>query len=100
MKNRFSAIIASSLVALSLLGCSSVNPFSEPKETRRSPADPFEKDATYRSTGVRECDEVSDLIEAELNSSEDNFIVKAAKATVLNRIKDNIRDSVEKNKND
>ena len=47
-----------------------------------------------------ECDEVSDLIEAELNNSDDNFVVKAVKATALNRIKDGIRESVEKNKND
>jgi hypothetical protein len=41
-----------------------------------------------------------DAIEAELNNSDDNFIVKAGKATVLNRIKDSIKESVEKNPND
>jgi hypothetical protein len=39
-------------------------------------------------------------IEAELNNSEDDFVTKAVKATVLNRIKDSIRQSVEENKSD
>jgi hypothetical protein len=106
MKNTFSAYIVLALLIVSGIGCSSINPFSGPAGTER-PAG--ERPATDRAvdktlgrttTGVRECDEVSDLIEAELNNSEDNFIVKAAKATILNRIKDGIRESVEKNKND
>ena len=39
-------------------------------------------------------------IEDELNNTEDNVWVKAAKATFLNRIKDSIRDSVKENKSD
>ncbi|MEO5859140.1 MAG: hypothetical protein ABIR33_09350 [Pyrinomonadaceae bacterium] len=48
--------------------------------------------------GVPECDEVMDLINAEMNNPDDDFVTKAVKATILNRIKDGIRDSVEKNK--
>jgi hypothetical protein len=50
--------------------------------------------------GVPECDQVIDAIEAEMNNPDDNFVVKAAKATILNRIKDGIRESVEQNQND
>lgn len=50
--------------------------------------------------GVPECDEVMDLINAEMNNPDDDFVTKAVKATVLNRIKDGIRDSVEQNKTD
>ncbi len=50
--------------------------------------------------GVPECDEVIDLINAEMNNPDDDFVTKAVKATVLNRIKDGIRDSVEQNKTD
>ncbi len=49
--------------------------------------------------GIPECDEVMDLVQAELDSSDDNFVTKAVKATVLNRIKDGIREGVEKNRN-
>jgi hypothetical protein len=50
--------------------------------------------------GVPECDEVINLINAEMNNPDDDFVTKAVKATVLNRIKDGIRDSVERNKTD
>lgn len=50
--------------------------------------------------GVPECDEVMDAIEAELSNSEDDFVTKAIKATILNRIKDSIKQSVEENKSD
>lgn len=50
--------------------------------------------------GVPECDEVIDLINAEMNNPDDNFITKAAKQTILNRIKDGIRENVEQNKTD
>jgi hypothetical protein len=85
------------------LGCSSINPFSGSKDTGTT------KDKTLTDKGVDitvgrskigvpECDEVSDLIEAELNNPDDNFVTKAVKATVLNRIKDSLRESVEQNK--
>src|SRR6187549_1575776 len=50
--------------------------------------------------GIPECDEVINAIDAELNNPDDNFVVKAAKATALNRIKDSIRESIEQNQND
>lgn len=50
--------------------------------------------------GVRECNEVMDEIEVELNNSEDDFVTKAVKATILNRIKDGIKQSVEENSTD
>ena len=50
--------------------------------------------------GVPECDRILDAIELELNNPEDNFVLKAAKATALNRIKDGIRQKIEQNPND
>ncbi len=50
--------------------------------------------------GIPECDQVMDSIEAELNNAEDNFALKAAKAVVLNRFRDSIRESFEQNPND
>ncbi|PYS89025.1 MAG: hypothetical protein DMF62_08350 [Acidobacteria bacterium] len=109
MRNRASALLPLSLIAVVVLGCSSINPFSRSKEQPHASSEPKERSTTdkavdktigHTTTGVPECDEVSDLIEAELNNSDDNFVVKAVKATALNRIKDGIRESVEKNKND
>jgi hypothetical protein len=42
---------------------------------------------------------VLDAIEAELNNPDDNFVVRAAKATALNQIKDSIRQELEQNTN-
>ncbi len=50
--------------------------------------------------GVPECDEVVDMLTAEMNNPDDNFVVKAGKSMVLNKIKQSIKESVEKNKND
>ena len=109
MRNRVSGLLALSLIVVVALGCSAANPFSRSKEQPQTNTEPKEHSTTDKAvdktigqttTGVPECDEVSDLIEAELNDSDDNFVVKAVKATALNRIKDGIREGVEKNKND
>ena len=40
------------------------------------------------------------MLSAEANNPDDNFVTKAIKATVLNKIKESIKKSVEENKND
>jgi len=109
MRNRFSIVFAGAILMASVLGCSSINPFSGPAETGNMPPNQKEKTTTDKVVdttvgtsriGVPECDEVMDLIEAEANNPDDDFVTKAVKATVLNRIKDGIRESVEKNKQD
>ena len=105
MRNRSSFIVVLFIVGAIGLGCSSINPFSGSKDTGttkdKSLTDKGVDVTVGRSKiGVPECDEVTDLIEAEMNNPDDNFVTKAVKATFLNRIKDGIRDSVEKNKQD
>lgn len=73
---------------------------SQPGNANRSVSDRAIDSAIGRSNvGVPECDAVLDAIELELNNPDDNFVVKAAKATVLNRIKDGIRQEIERNAN-
>lgn len=50
--------------------------------------------------GVPECDEVMDFFEAEANNPDDDFVTKAVKATVLNKMKEQFRKSLEENKTD
>lgn len=109
MKNKFTSVFALVVLAIIVLGCSSVNPFAGSKETANAPTTGKEKTTTDKvvdttvgtsKIGVPECDEVMDLIEAEANNPDDDFVTKAVKATVLNRIKDGIRENVEKNKQD
>ena len=73
---------------------------SQPTNANGSMSDRAIDTAIGRSNvGVPACDGVLDAIELELNNPDDNFVVKAAKATALNRIKDNIRKEIERNPN-
>ena len=100
MKNVSTFIIAISALLVLATGCSSLNPFSESSSnSNKTLSDKAVDTAVGESKiGVPECDEVIDLINAEMNNPDDDFVTKAVKATVLNRIKDGIRDSVEQNK--
>jgi|SRR5687768_9432671 len=104
MRNKYSLIAVLLILAVLGLGCSSINPFSgsDAGPTKDKSITDKGVDVTVGRSkiGVPECDEVSDLIEAEMNNPDDNFVTKAVKATILNRIKDGIRESVEKNKDD
>ena len=106
MRNKYSFIFALLILAAVGLGCSSINPFSGSKDSNNTTKDKSLTDKGVDVTvgrskiGVPECDEVIDRVEAEMNNPDDNFVTKAVKATVLNRIKDGIRESVEKNKQD
>ena len=106
MRNKLFALLALSLLVAVVLGCGSINPFSSKSKTNSSQAS--NKTLTDKgvdtvvgeeSTGVPECDEVMDMIAAETNNPDDNFVTKAIKATFLNKIKESIKKSIEENKN-
>lgn len=107
MKNWLSIAAAGALL-LAVLGCGSLNPFggrsssnsSSSSDNRTITDDAVDTTVGKSKIGVPECDEVMDLIDAEMNNLDDDFVTKAIKATVLNRIKDGIRENVEKNKTD
>jgi hypothetical protein len=106
MNNKSTFLIVVVILSMLALGCSSLNPFSgsssgSSSNDNKTLTDKAVDTAVGESKiGVPECDEVMDLINAEMNNPDDNFITKAAKQTILNRIKDGIRDSVEQNKTD
>lgn len=110
MKNKYAVISVGMVLILAALGCGIGNPFgggrTDSGNTNESPRDKTLTDKAVDITvgeskiGIRECDEVMNAVTAELNNSNDDFVTKAIKATVLNRIKDGIRESVEKNKSD
>ena len=94
------------LLIVSVLGCSSINPFSD-KGKKTSPT-ASNKSLTDKgvdtvvgdeTTGIPECDEVMDMIAAEANNPDDGYIVKAGKALFLNKIKESIKKGIEENKN-
>ena len=103
MKNTSSLVIVLLILIAAVLGCSSINPLAgKPDNTsNKTWTDEGVDTVVGESTiGVAECDEVMDMLTAELNNPEDNFVTKAGKGFVLNKIKDAIKQSVEENKGD
>ena len=104
MKN-LKSIFLVALIIIATLGCGIVDRVQRevtgPSNSNKSVSDRAVDTAVGESKiGVPECDEVIELINAEMNNPDDDFVTKAVKQTVLNRIKDGIRDSVEQNKTD
>ncbi len=104
MKNKFTFALVFALLITAVLGCSSINPLADKGKTPASNKSLTDKGVDTvvgeEKIGVAECDEVVDMLTAEMNNPDDNFVVKAGKAMVLNKIKQSIKESVEKNKND
>ena len=106
MKNQFVIVIVCTMLIAAVLGCSSINPFSEKgKKTSPSSANKSLTDKGVdtvvgeETTGVPECDDVMEMLAAEANNPDDNFVTKAIKATFLNKIKESIKKAIEDNKN-
>lgn len=104
MKNTIFSSLAFTILLLTVLGCSSINPFTDKSGQTNSNKSLTDKAVDTavgeEKIGIPECDEVIDAITAELNNPDDNFITKAGKAVVLNKIKESIKASVEENKGD
>lgn len=105
MKNKLTILIVCSFLIAVVLGCSSINPFSEKGQRGKTESNKTLTDKGVdtvvgeETTGVPECDEVLNMLAAEANNPDDNFVTKAVKATFLNRIKESIKKSVEESKN-
>ena len=102
MKNKVSCGMALMALLVVVLGCSSITDrLSESNASNKSLTDQAVDTAVGESTtGVPECDEVMNMLAAEMNNPDDNFVTKAGKGYVLNKIKEGIKQSIEKNKND
>ena len=109
MKNSLQLLLILGVLMLVGLGCSLLGGSENPQTTEANRTSEANKSLSDRAvdetvgrlnTGIPECDEVLNAIEGELNNPDDNFVVKAAKATVLNRIKDSIRESLQQNTGD
>ena len=47
--------------------------------------------------GIRECDEVVEILNGQINDPDDNFVTKALKRTMLNQFRDQLKKSLEQN---
>ncbi|MBX3283134.1 MAG: hypothetical protein KF756_11725 [Acidobacteria bacterium] len=110
MKQNIFAVAALLALFFVILGCGSLNPLSSKRSsdgkespTTSKPGSGSQPKAdappsTGETSGIPECDEAIDIINRETNNPDDNFITRATKATILNRVKDGIKKAVEESK--
>lgn len=53
-----------------------------------------------KKIGIVECDEALEILTAQANDPNDNFVTKAVKKTALNTFRDHVRKSLEESKTD
>ena len=53
-----------------------------------------------KKIGIAECDEAMDILTAQAENPDDNFVTKAVKKTALNTFRDQLKKSLEDNKTD
>lgn len=53
-----------------------------------------------KKIGIAECDEALEILAAQANDPNDNFVTKAVKKTALNTFRDQLKQQLENNKTD
>lgn len=119
MKNKSILTVAFIVLFLSVLGCSSLNPFSDssqPANTATSNTRTANNSANKEKTlpdkaidtalgeekiGVQECDELLDSLAEMAKSPEDEgYLMGAARRALLNKVRTSVKQAIEDNKND
>jgi len=103
MKNSFHLCCVLTILLVFGLSCSRIGRAENPStpESNKSLTDrAVDVAAGDEKIGVPECDEVVDLLNAEINNRDDDFVTKAVKATALNKFKEKFREAIEENKTD
>lgn len=101
MRNRFGLCTAAALALTAGIACSSVTemiPGMGPSNGSSNPASNPET-MLREKTGVPECDELIDFFADESKFKDDNYVTRAAKEYFFNKIRQAIKESIEKNKN-
>ena len=112
MKN-LSALLISGFLLLTVLGCGitdrvqntldkrTSNSNSTPvNDSNKSIGDQATENILREKTGVAECDELLDWVADQTKGNDDNFISKGVKEYFVNKIRQSIKESLEKNQND
>lgn len=109
MKNKLILIFVALIILTVGLGCGLVSRMKDGVAGSSENSSNSNKTLTNKAVdaavgeeriGIPECDEVLDFFTAEMNNPDDDFVTKAVKATVLNRMKEGFKKSLEENKTD
>lgn len=102
-KNTFGTLIVGIVLLTASLGCGFVG------RGQNNTKDSHDKTLTDKGIeiatgneriGVQECDDLMDSIAEQSRSEDDNYVTKAVKDYVLNKIRESVKKSIEENKND
>jgi hypothetical protein len=111
MKNKFILLTTLSILLLLVLGCGSLNPFSGGSETPKTgdsktkesgdktTSDKVVDEVMPEKTGVEECDDLMAYIAKQSQSKDDNYVTRASREFIMNRIRESLRKSIEEDKN-
>lgn len=110
MKNKIILLSVLAILLGLVLGCSSLNPFSGGSKStdksastkpdgEKSTSDEVIEAVVVEKTGVPECDDLIDFISSQAQSSDDNYVAKATREFMFNRIREALRKSIEEDKN-
>ena len=69
-------------------------------DSNKSIGDQATENILREKTGVAECDELLDWVADQTKGNDDNFISKGVKEYFVNKIRQSIKESLEKNQND
>ena len=104
MKNFFTIIFAGVMLAATL-GCGLVSRLQD-ETTGSSNSNKTIGDKAVdvavgdTKIGIKECDDVVDILNEQINDPEESFVTKALKRTILNQFRDQLKQSLENNKAD
>ena len=102
MKNKFTLSIAILILTISILSCIYYNPLQSGSNSDNKTLSEKTVDKTIgeEKIGIPECDEVIEDLANQSKNENDDFITKTGKEIVLNKIRENLKRSIEKNKKD
>jgi hypothetical protein len=102
MKNKYILLTAISILIISILGCSYYNPLQGSSNSNDKTLSEKTVDKTIgeEKIGIRECDQVIEDLADLAKNKDDDFVTKAGKEVVLNKIRENLKKSIEENKKD
>lgn len=104
MKNLSAMVVAGLLLAASL-GCGLVSRIQE-EATGSSNSNKTLGDKAVdvavgdTKIGIKECDDVVDILNEQINDPDEGVVAKAVKRTLLNQFRDQLKRSLEENKAD
>ena len=104
MKNFFTIIFAGVMLS-STLGCGLVSRLQD-ETTGSSNSNKTIGDKAVdvavgdTKIGIKECDEVVEILNEQINDPDESFVTKALKRTILNQFRERLKQSLEENKAD